>query len=105
MEFLERLVKNENAISNLYDLGLSLLSFFTFWFLGAMAFYFIEVCRIKCLASSDKDGRSCDIVFHINTGLVVRHIIVLLLRLLPHSRLRCVWECAAWVRLAQFRIS
>ena len=42
MEFLNRLVKQETILSNLYDLTVSLASFLSFWFIGAMIFHFLE---------------------------------------------------------------
>lgn len=45
MRYLDLLRRNENKASTLFDLGLSLLSFLSFWLLGAMVFHFTEVRR------------------------------------------------------------
>jgi potassium channel subfamily K len=42
MEFLKRLVDQEERISRFYDLGLSLFGFISFWMLGAVVYRAIE---------------------------------------------------------------
>lgn len=47
MAFLEKIGRQEENMSNFYDLIISLSAFFTFWILGAMVFHFTEVRAMK----------------------------------------------------------
>lgn len=88
MQFLERLVKQENAISRLYDLALSLLLFLLFWFLGAIVFHFLEVW-ISCRRNGQMaQRRVCAGLTVSSAGMDIRYFIVFPVELVSGYRIR-----------------